>query len=239
MLEITGLSRHFGALKVIDGLDLSVSEGSVLGILGPNGAGKTTLFNLILGVHAPSAGRIVFDGTDIVGSRPWTRCRNGMGRTYQVPKPFTHMSVFENVLAAAVSGGQSSIAHSRDWAVEVVEMTGLGHRLEDFAGTLSLLDLKRLELAKALASRPRLLMMDEIAGGLTDAECDDLLEIIASVHQRGTTIIWIEHVIHALQRGATELAVLFGGKIVSQGTPEHVLNDPHVREIYLGVEDEP
>lgn len=237
MLKLTGLTRNFGAIKVINGLDLDVEAGIVLGILGPNGAGKTTLFNLILGVHAPLEGQILFEGRDITNARPWTRCRAGMGRTYQVPKPFSHMSVYENVLVAAVSGGRKSISASRDWSVEVLELTGLAHRMNDFAGTLSLLDLKRLELAKALASRPRLLMMDEIAGGLTDPECGELLEIIAEVHRQGTTILWIEHVIHALRRGATELAVLYEGRILSRGTPSQVLGDPKVQEIYLGVED--
>ncbi|SEQ94645.1 amino acid/amide ABC transporter ATP-binding protein 1, HAAT family [Faunimonas pinastri] len=236
MLELVSVRRHFGPLKVIDDLDLSVAKGDVLGILGPNGAGKTTLFNVILGVHPVSAGHVRFEGRDITRKRPWSRCQMGIGRTYQVPKPFSHMSVFENVLVAAVSGGQGSIRASRDWAVEVVELTGLAHRMERPAGELSLLDLKRLELAKAVACRPKLLLLDEIAGGLTDMECDELLEIIRGVHRQGATIVWIEHVIHALRRAATRLAVLYGGKIISSGTPDAVLADPRVREVYLGVE---
>src|SRR5271170_83609 len=139
MLELVGLSRRFGALKVIDGLDLIVEEGDILGVLGPNGAGKTTLFNLILGVLSPDAGRIEFQGRDITRMRPWSRCRSGIGRTYQTPKPFAHMSVYENVLVAAAHGGRASIHSARDWAQEVVELTGLGRRLEHLAGDLSLL----------------------------------------------------------------------------------------------------
>jgi branched-chain amino acid transport system ATP-binding protein len=237
MLELAGLSRRFGALKVIDGLDLSVAEGDILGVLGPNGAGKTTLFNLILGVLAPDSGRMTYQGRDITRLRPWDRCRSGIGRTYQVPRPFAHMSVYENVLVAAAHGGRSSIRGAREWARHVVELTGLGHRLENSAGDLSLLDLKRLELAKALACRPKLLLLDEIAGGLTDPECDALLEIVRGARADGATIVWIEHVIHALRRIATRLAVLHGGRIIAVGAPDAVLADPKVREVYLGVED--
>jgi len=238
MLELVELSRRFGALKVIDGLSLSVAEGDILGVLGPNGAGKTTLFNLVLGVLAPDSGRIAFQGRDITRMRPWDRCRAGIGRTYQVPRPFAHMSVYENVLVAAVHGGRSSVRASREWARQVVELTGLGRRLDHRAGDLSLLDLKRLELAKALACKPKLLLLDEIAGGLTDLECDQLLDIVRNARQSGATIVWIEHVIHALRRIASRLAVLHGGRIISAGAPDEVLADPRVREVYLGVEAE-
>lgn len=237
MLQLVSLSRHFGALKVIDELDLTVERGSVLGILGPNGAGKTTLFNLILGVVSASSGRVVFEDRDLTAMKPWNRCRMGIGRTYQVPKPFAHMTVYENVLAAAVSGGGMTVREARDWAAETVTTAGLGHRMITQAGALSLLDLKRLELAKAMAGKPKLLLLDEIAGGLTDLECDDLLAIIAQVRAQGVTIVWIEHVIHALRRAASDFAVLYGGKIISRGEPDKVLSDPRVREVYLGVED--
>jgi branched-chain amino acid transport system ATP-binding protein len=236
MLELQSLYRHFGSLKVIDGLNLDVAEGEILGVLGPNGAGKTTLFNVILGVLPASSGRIVFEGRDMTGMRPWDRCRAGIGRTYQSPKPFANMSVYENVLAGAVSGGALPLRQAREWAMEVLDLTGLAQRGPSAAGGLSLLDLKRLEFAKAIACRPRLLLLDEIAGGLTDYECDDLLEIVRIVHRQGATIVWIEHVIHALRRVATRLAVLYGGVVISSGEPEHVLADPRVREVYLGVE---
>jgi branched-chain amino acid transport system ATP-binding protein len=235
MLELQALSRRFGALRVIEDLALTVGEGEVLGIIGPNGAGKTTLFNIIGGVMAPSHGQVLFKGKEITGLKVWDRCRLGIGRTYQVPKPFTHMSVFENVLVAAVHGAGLTIRKAKREAEEVLDFTGLSHRRALPAGRLALIDLKRLELAKALAQKPELLLLDEIAGGLTEAECDSLLEIVRTVHQRGTTIIWIEHVIHALRRIATRLAVLHGGAILDSGSPDVVLANERVREVYLGV----
>jgi branched-chain amino acid transport system ATP-binding protein len=234
MLELQALSRSFGALKVIDNLALRVEQGEVLGIIGPNGAGKTTLFNIIGGVLAPTSGQVLFKGSNVTRLKVWNRCRLGIGRTYQVPKPFAHMSVFENVLVAAVHGAGLTIRKAKREAEEVLDFTGLAHRRALPAGRLALIDLKRLELAKALAQRPELLLLDEIAGGLTEAECDTLLEIIKTVHKRGTTIIWIEHVIHALRRIATRLAVLHGGAILGSGSPDTVLADERVREVYLG-----
>jgi branched-chain amino acid transport system ATP-binding protein len=235
MLKLVGLSKRFGALSVLQNLDLTVAAGEVLGVIGPNGAGKTTLFNVIAGVQSPTSGSVSVDGRDITRMQVWHRCRLGIGRTYQVPKPFTHMSVFENVMVAAVHGGQMRIRTAKEEAQRVIEFVGLAHRLRLAAGQLSLLDLKRLELAKALAQKPRLLLLDEIAGGLTEAECDTLLEIIQGARADGATIVWIEHVIHALRRIATRLAVLHGGAIISSGLPDEVLADSRVKEVYLGV----
>ncbi len=234
-LTLEGVSRKFGGLKVIDDLNLAVAEGEVLGILGPNGAGKSTLLNLISGVLAPNAGHIIYSGRDITRMRVWDRSRIGIGRTYQIPKPFAHMSVFENLLVAAVHGGGMSIAHARREVVAVLELTGLEHRAPLPAGRLSLLDLKRLELAKALALGPRLLLLDEIAGGLTEAECDGLLTIVRHVHAKGTTVVWIEHVVRALRRIATRLAVISSGSILADGTPDAVLADDRVKAVYLGI----
>jgi len=234
MLELASLSRAFGGLVVIDRLDFKVDEGEVLGILGPNGAGKTTLFNMIAGVLPPSRGRILFSGRDITPMKAWDRCRLGIGRTYQIPKPFTHMSVFENVLAAAVHGGKMSLAQARQESEQVLTRVGLAHRALSPAGQLGLLDMKQLELAKALATRPRLLLLDEIAGGLTEAECDALIDAIREVHRGGVTVIWIEHVIQALRRLVTRLAVLSGGNFIAMGTPQDVLADRRVKEAYLG-----
>ena len=234
MLELAALSRAFGGLKVIDRLDLNVEAGEILGILGPNGAGKTTLFNMITGVLPPSGGRVLFEGRDITATKPWDRCRLGIGRTYQIPKPFTHMSVFENVLVAAVHGGKMSLRHAKSEAEASLHRTGLAHCAPLPAGQLALFDGKQLELAKALALRPRLLLLDEIAGGLTEAECESLLATICDVHEGGVTIIWIEHVIPALRRLVTRLAVLASGGIIAMGTPSDVLADQRVREAYLG-----
>lgn len=234
MLELTSVSKSFGALEVIGDVTLSVDEGELVGILGPNGAGKSTLFNLINGNLPVSSGTIVYDGKTITKTRPWTRCRMGIGRTFQVPRPFRGLSVFENVLVSAVHGTGCSIHHGREKAAYALDMTGLWHRAQLSAGDLGLLDLKRLELAKALAVEPKLLLLDEIAGGLTDAECDTLLDIISTVHEHGATVIWIEHVIHALTRIATRLVVLGEGRIIASGTPRDVLADRKVREIYMG-----
>ncbi|MGH6989505.1 MAG: ABC transporter ATP-binding protein [Stellaceae bacterium] len=234
MLELASLSRAFGGLSVIDRVDFRVDAGEIVGILGPNGAGKTTLFNVIAGVLPPSQGRILFEGRDITAMKSWDRCRLGIGRTYQIPKPFAHMSVFENVLAAAVHGGGMSMARAKAEAGSVLARVSLAHRALVPAGQLALLDMKQLELAKALALKPRLLLLDEIAGGLTEAECDVLLGQIRDVHASGVTIVWIEHVIQALRRLVTRLAVLAGGNFIAMGAPQEVLADTRVREAYLG-----
>jgi branched-chain amino acid transport system ATP-binding protein len=234
MLELASISRAFGGLTVIDRLDFRVDAGEIVGILGPNGAGKTTLFNMIAGVLPPSHGRILFNDRDITPMKSWDRCRLGIGRTYQIPKPFTHMSVFENVLAAALHGGRMPMARAKSEAEAVLARVGLAHRALTPAGQLALLDMKQLELAKALALKPRLLLLDEIAGGLTEAECEILLGTIREVHGGGVTIVWIEHVIQALRRLVTRLAVLSGGNFIAMGAPQDVLADRRVREAYLG-----
>lgn len=234
MLELASLSRAFGGLVVIDRLDFKVERGEIVGILGPNGAGKTTLFNMIAGVMAPSGGRILFGDRDITRMRPWDRCRLGIGRTYQIPKPFTHMSVFENVLTAALHGGRMPLPRAKKEAEAVLARLGLDRRAQIPAGQLGLLDMKQLELAKALALRPQFLLLDEIAGGLTEAECDVLLGRIDEIHRGGVTIVWIEHVLHALRRLVTRLAVLSGGNFIASGSPQNVLADQRVRQAYLG-----
>jgi branched-chain amino acid transport system ATP-binding protein len=234
MLILAALSRAFGGLKVIESLDLTVEAGEILGVLGPNGAGKSTLFNMIAGVLPPSSGRVLFDGRDITTMKPWDRSRIGIGRTYQVPKPFTHMSVFENVLVAATHGGKMSSSRAKGECDAVLRSVGLTHRAETPAGQLGLLDMKQLELAKALAVRPRLLLLDEIAGGLTEAETETLLATIRRVHAGGVTVIWIEHVVQTLRRLATKLVVLHGGGVLASGPPESVIADPRVKDAYLG-----
>jgi len=236
LLEIVGLSRSFGQLHVIEDLSLSVGSGEVLGIIGPNGAGKSTLFNLIAGVLAPSAGVIRLSGRDVTGLRPWARCRLGIGRTYQIPRPFAHMSVYENVLVAAVHGGRSRLAQGRRRAEAVLEIGGLAEHHARPAGQLTLLDLKRLELCKALAVRPKLLLLDEIAAGLTEPECATLIGIVRQAQMPAMAVIWIEHVLQVLRRVATRIAVLHGGGVLADGAPDAVLADPRVQDVYLGTE---
>ncbi|TFE36504.1 ABC transporter ATP-binding protein [Paraburkholderia dipogonis] len=234
MLELRSVTKSFGALSVITDVTLSVHDGEVVGVLGPNGAGKSTLFNLINGNVRTTSGSIVYEGRDIGRVAPWNRCRMGIGRTFQIPKPFRSLSVFENVLVGAVHGNGRSVSEGRSLAIAALDLAELSHRAETLAGDLGLLDLKRLELAKALAVQPKLLLLDEIAGGLTDAECDTLLNIIGKVHREGATVIWVEHVIHALTRIATRLVVLGEGRIIASGTPDQVLRDRRVLEIYMG-----
>ncbi len=236
ILTLNNVSKSFGALKVTDGVTLSVTEGEVLGILGPNGAGKTTLFNLISGDLKIDSGEVLFDGLPIHDAPPFQRCRDGIGRSYQVPQPFGAMSVFENLVTAACFGAQVSEKAAWQIASEVLEQTGLQRFANQAAGGLTLLNRKRLELARALATRPRLLLLDEIAGGLTEHEAHELVEELKRIKQSGMTMIWIEHVVHALLSIADRLLVINFGKTLCEGVPEVVMQDPEVRRVYMGLE---
>jgi len=236
ILTLNNVSKSFGALKVTDGVTLSVTEGEVLGILGPNGAGKTTLFNLISGDLKIDSGEVLFDGLPIHDAPPFQRCRDGIGRSYQVPQPFGAMSVFENLVTAACFGAQVSEKAAWQIASEVLEQTGLQRFANQAAGGLTLLNRKRLELARALATRPRLLLLDEIAGGLTEHEAHELVEELKRIKQSGMTMIWIEHVVHALLSLADRLLVINFGKTLCEGVPEVVMQDPEVRRVYMGLE---
>jgi len=236
ILTLNNVSKSFGALKVTDGVSLSVTEGEVLGILGPNGAGKTTLFNLISGDLKIDSGEVLFDGLPIHDAPPFQRCRDGIGRSYQVPQPFGAMSVFENLVTAACFGAQVSEKAAWQIASEVLEQTGLQRFANQAAGGLTLLNRKRLELARALATRPRLLLLDEIAGGLTEHEAHELVEELKRIKQSGMTMIWIEHVVHALLSLADRLLVINFGKTLCEGVPEVVMQDAEVRRVYMGLE---
>jgi len=236
LLALHGVSKSYGALKVTDGITLAVAEGETLGILGPNGAGKTTLFNLISGDARVDAGRVEYAGRDVTRLRPHQRCRAGIGRSYQVPQPFGHMSVFENLVTAACFGGQQSEREAWETAHEVLGQTGLAAHANKPAGGLTLLDRKRLELARALATKPRLLLLDEIAGGLTEPEAAVLVAELKRIKARGVTMIWIEHVVHALLSLADRLFVINFGQQLAEGPPRAVMNDPEVRRVYMGIE---
>ena len=236
LLALHAVSKSYGALKVIDDITLSVSEGETLGILGPNGAGKTTLFNLISGDVRADAGRIEYEGHDVTGLKPHQRCQAGIGRSYQVPQPFGNMSVFENLVTAACFGAQQSEREAWNTAHEVLEQTGLMPHANKPAGGLTLLNRKRLELARALATRPKLLLLDEIAGGLTEHEAKQLVEELQRIKSRGMTMIWIEHVVHALLSLADRLFVINFGQKLAEGEPRAVMNDGEVRRVYMGME---
>ena len=236
LLALHAVSKSYGALKVTDGISLAVEEGETLGILGPNGAGKTTLFNLVSGDVRLDAGRIEYAGRDVTRLAPHQRCRAGIGRSYQVPQPFGAMTVFENVVTAACFGGGQSERQAWRSACEVLEETGLLAQANRPAGALTLLDRKRLELARALATRPRLLLLDEIAGGLTEPEARQLVAELRRIRARGITMVWIEHVVHALLAIADRLFVIDFGRRLADGPPQAVMSDPLVQRVYLGVE---
>jgi branched-chain amino acid transport system ATP-binding protein len=234
-LQLNNVSKSYGALKAVDGVNIAVEDGEALGVIGPNGAGKTTLFNLISGDVAPTAGRIVFAGTDISAMAPHARSRLGIGRSYQIPHPFANMSVFENLLVGAIFGGSTTERESYTRCSNVLEVTGLYHKANVPARTLTLLQRKRLELARALAMRPKLLLLDEIAGGLTEYECGELVKTIQDIHSHGTTIVWIEHIVHALVSVANRLVVMNFGQVLAEGDPHAVMADARVREVYMGM----
>jgi branched-chain amino acid transport system ATP-binding protein len=236
ILVLTDLKKSFGALTVTDAVSLSVEAGEALGIIGPNGAGKSTLFNLITGNLSPDAGRIELMGRDVTRMPAMDRVRMGVGRSFQIPQPFGGLTVFENLVTAACFGRAMPEAEVRDPCVAILRQTGLVHRANSVAGGLSLLDRKRLELARAMATGPKMLLLDEIAGGLTDAECAALIDTIRGLHAQGVTIVWIEHVLHALTAVVTRLAVLDFGRLIGVGEPAAIMASKEVREIYLGIE---
>jgi branched-chain amino acid transport system ATP-binding protein len=211
---------------------MTVSSGEIVGILGPNGAGKTTLFSLIAGTVRPDVGTVQFDGQDVSALGAADRCKRGIARSFQVPQPFIGMSVFENALLAATFGRDATDPESR--ALSALEQAGMKAKANIAAGKLTLLDRKRLELARSLAANPKLLLLDEIAGGLTDSECVSLLAAIKDVHAQGVTIVWIEHVVHALLSVVKRLVVLNFGKIIADGVPQEIMNSREVKSIYLG-----
>lgn len=236
ILSLHSVSRSFGALKVTDSVSFDLEPGEALGIIGPNGAGKSTLFNLITGNIAADAGRIILDGRDVTGLPPMDRVRAGIGRSFQIPQPFGGLSVYENLLVAARFGGEVGAAEAPRFCMDILARTGLSAVAEKTASGLPLLQRKRLELARAMATKPRVILLDEIAGGLTDAECVELVATIRSIHAEGTAIIWIEHVLHALNSVVERLMVLNFGRMLMIGAPDAVMASPEVKEIYLGIE---
>jgi branched-chain amino acid transport system ATP-binding protein len=236
LLQIHGLRKSFGSVVAADDIELAVAPNEAVGIIGPNGAGKTTLFNLIAGGLSPDAGTIQLDGRDITSARPHERCRAGIARSYQIPRPFEKLTVFENLLVAAVHGRHKTEAEAAQICGEILERLRLAKRANAVAGSLTLLERKRLEMARALATAPRLLLLDEIAGGLTESECGELVGTIKELHATGVTIVWIEHIVHALLAVVDRLVVLNFGKKIAEGNPQAVMNSPDVKQIYIGIE---
>ncbi len=235
ILKLENLSKSFASIRAIDAVDLAVANGDALGIIGPNGAGKSTLFNLITGLLEPDTGSIWLDGRDITHAPPRARCIAGIGRSFQIPQPFENLTVFENLLVAAIHGQRKREPQVVDACGEILERSGLIAFANRRAGMLNLLGRKRLELARALASGPRVLLLDEIAGGLSEAECADLMEMILAIRKSGITVVWIEHIVHALVAVVSRLVVLNFGRKIVEGEPRSVMASDAVREIYMGI----
>ena len=236
VLQLEGLNKSFGAVVVSDNLSFALASGEALGVIGPNGAGKTSMFNLITGALTPDTGRILFQGHDITRMSISDRARSGIARSFQVPQPFSGLTVFENAMVAATQAADLRGAQAERLCLENLERTDLLHKANSQAGGLTLLERKRLELTRALCAQPKLLLLDEIAGGLTDNECVSLVKTVKTVHKSGVAIIWIEHVVHALVAVVERLIVLNFGSKIAEGEASEVMQSPEVQEIYMGIE---
>ena len=234
ILTLETISKRFGAIIVANEIDLAVAPGEALGIIGPNGAGKTTLFGMICGTTRPDSGRVRFGGNDITALAPERRCVAGLARSFQIPQPFGGMTVFENLVVAAAFGGRKREHDVYARCIDIAARCGLADRINRPAGTLTLLDRKRLELARALGTDPELLLLDEIGGGLTDGEAIELVGTIRILKERNITIVWIEHIVHVLIQVVERLICMDSGRIIADGAPAAVLSDPTVMSAYLG-----
>jgi len=219
---------------VLDGLDFRVGANEAVGVVGPNGAGKTTLLSIFSGAQNPSAGFVSFKGRDVTGLDSAARCRLGVVRTHQIPRPFSGMTVFENVFVAASNGGGFNRRDAYDRVVDALDLCGMNGVANRRAETLGLLDRKRLELARALGANPRLLLLDEIGGGLTDGEAAELVSVIQELRRRHIAIVWIEHIVHILLRVVDRIVCMDAGRIIADGDPREVMSAPAVVEAYLG-----
>ncbi|MBI2769242.1 MAG: ABC transporter ATP-binding protein [Burkholderiales bacterium] len=226
---------RFGALTVLDGVDFDIRSGEATGVVGPNGAGKTTLLAALSGSLRVSAGAIRHEGKDVTGLDAARRCRLGIARSHQVPRPFGVMTVFENVLAAAMHGAGLPRAQAQECAIEALRLCGMLGVANRRAETLGLLDRKRLELTRALATNPAVLLLDEIGGGLTDGEASELIDTIRTLCAGGITVVWIEHIVHLLMQVAQRLVCMDAGRIIADGRPQAVLADRSVMTAYLGL----
>jgi branched-chain amino acid transport system ATP-binding protein len=238
ILTVSHLQKNFGRLKAVDDLSFEVREGEILGMMGPNGAGKTTVFNLLTGVVKPDRGTIVFSGNDITHASPAKRCHLGIGRTYQIPCPFDKMTVYENLLVGAVHGGKLSERRAKKEVHDILEVVGLPAMKNRISGELSLLNRKRLEVGRALATQPSLILLDEVAGGLTEGEVRQILEIVKKTSSRGVTIVWIEHILMMMSEGVDRLLVIAEGRWLQCGDPKAVMSSEEVLTCYLGAEEE-
>jgi branched-chain amino acid transport system ATP-binding protein len=236
VLELVGVSKQFGTLTVLDSLSVSVARDSALGVVGPNGAGKTTMLNILAGDLAPTHGTVLFDGVDITQVPSHQRSRNGIGRTSQIPRPFEGLTVYENVLVGATFGRDKQRTNSvpSEACLNALERVGMTSKANVLAGKLTLLERKRLELARALALEPSVLLLDEIAGGLTEMEMHELVDTIKSIRASGVTLVWIEHIVHALLAVVDQLLAIDYGRMLMCGDPRTVMSSPEVQAVYMG-----
>lgn len=238
ILEFKNVTAGYGRVQILHDLTFEVKKGEVFGVIGPNGCGKTTMFNALIGLITPTQGHIIFNGHDVTKMSANDRARMGIGRTYQVPRPFEKMTVYENILVAAVHGAGLSEKAARPKCVEALQLTGLYDKREVVSGTLTLLDRKRLEIARALGTQPILLLLDEVAAGLTEAEVVDVMKMVADLKAAGFSIIWIEHVIETMVNSTDHLMCMSDGTQLLIGDPLEVMNSKLVEEVYLGVEED-
>ena len=239
ILSFKNVNAGYGRVQILNDLSYEMKRGEVFGVIGPNGCGKTTMFNALIGLIIPTQGEIMFNGKNITKMKANARCQMGIGRTYQVPRPFEGMSVFENCLVAAVHGAGHSEKEGRKVAIEALKLTELYDKREVRAGELTLLDRKRMEIARALGTEPKLLLLDEVAAGLTEAEVQDVMKMVANLKAAGYSIIWIEHVIQTMVESTDTLMCMAQGHNLIVGNPREVMNSKLVEEVYLGgVEDD-
>jgi branched-chain amino acid transport system ATP-binding protein len=235
LLEVRDLTRTFGALNAVAGVSFSVRAGELVGLIGPNGAGKSTLYNVIAGAIAPTSGDVVFKDRPVAGWKPYQAARAGVARTFQIPKPYRHLSVVENVALSALLHDRTVVA-ARESAQIVLAEVGLADYLDAPVGTLTVGLLKRLEVARALALRPSLVLFDEIMAGLTPSEVKGMTHLVAGLPARGITVIWVEHVLYAIMQAAPRIMVLHRGELIADGAPATLARDPAVIKAYLGEE---
>jgi branched-chain amino acid transport system ATP-binding protein len=235
LLEVHNITKRFGGLVAVDDLSLSVSKGEILGMIGPNGAGKTTAFNMISGYYQPNEGQVIFDGKNITGLRPDQVCKLGLARTFQVVKPFPQLSVLDNVIVGAYNRTNDK-QEARQKAREILDFLGMGNMTEHLAGGLSVAGRKRLEIAKVLATGPKMILLDEAMAGLRPTETDEIIELVRQISQQGVALLLVEHVMKVIMSLADRIVVIHHGEKIAEGEPQAVVQDKAVIDAYLGEE---